>query len=247
MNPGDGSQEHRYWREMLGAYVLGVLDEEQRTALQAHLDGCEECRAEVRELEPVAAALAEVDPRLFETEEPRPPADLLERTLSRVEQARQTEDELQRRRRNRLLRRSAFAAVAAALLIAIGSFALVPKITGPPLEPVAFSETPPGVEAEANLIDHTWGTETILVVSGLEDGKTYELALRNEDGASVPSGAFIGTGDQPVECRMNAALLREEATGLEVRTTEGDLVLEADLPEEAPDQSAILTPRVRTG
>ncbi|HEV8044589.1 MAG TPA: zf-HC2 domain-containing protein [Rubrobacter sp.] len=247
VTPGDGSQEHRYWREMIGAFVLGELDEEQRTALQAHLDGCEECRAEVRELEPVAAALAEVDPRLFETEEPRPPADLLERTLSRVEQARQTEDELQLRRRNRLIRRSAFAAVAAALLVVIGSFALIPKITGPPLEPVAFSETPPGVEAEANLIDHTWGTETILVVSGLEDGKTYRLTLRNEDGEAVPSGAFIGTGDQPVECRMNAALLREEATGLEVRTTEGDLVLEADLPEEAPDQSAILTPRVRTG
>ena len=247
MNPGDGSQEHRYWREMIGAYVLGVLDEEQRTALRAHLDGCEQCRAEVRALEPVAEALAEIDPRLFEVEEPHPPSDLLERTLSRVEQARRTEDELQRRRRNRLLWRSAFAAVAATLLIVIGSFVLVPMIAGPPLEPVAFSETPPGVEAEANLIDHTRGTETILVVSGLEDGKTYELALRDEDGAYVPSGAFIGTGEQPVECRMNAALLREEVTGLEVRTTEGVLVLEADLPEEAPDQGALSTSRIRSG
>lgn len=232
------SEDHRYWREMLGAYVLGELDEEQRTALQAHLDGCEQCRAELAELRPLVGALDEVDPRLFETEEPLPPADLLERTLSRVEQARRTEDELQRKRRNRLIRRSAFATVAAALLVAIGVFALLPKITGPPLEPVAFSEAPPGVEAEASLIDHTWGTETILVVSGLEDGETYRLTLRDEDGEAVPSGAFIGTGDQPVECRMNAALLREEATGLEVRTTDGDLVLGADLPEEAPDQGA---------
>lgn len=245
MNPGDGSQEHRYWREMIGAYALGELDEEQRTALQAHLDGCERCRAELAELRPVVVALAEADPRLFETEEPRPPAGLLERTLSRVEQARRTEDELQRRRRNLLIRRSVFAA--AALLVAIGLFALVPKITGPPLEPVAFSEVPADVEAEANLIDHTWGTETVLVVSGLEDGETYRLTLRDEDGEAVPSGAFIGTGDQPVECRMNAALLREEATGLEVRTTEGDLVLGADLPEEAPDQSATSTSRVRSG
>jgi hypothetical protein len=239
VNPGDGSQEHRYWREMLGAFVLGDLDEEQRAALQAHLDGCDQCRAELAELRPVVAALAEVvNPGLFETEEPRPPADLLERTLSRVGQARRTEDELRRKRRNRLIRRAAFAAVAVALLVAIGLFALVPKITGPPLEPVAFSEAPAGVEAEANLIDHTWGTETILVVSGLEDGETYRLTLRDEDGEAVPSGAFIGTGEQPVECRMNAALLREEATGLEVRTAEGDLVLGADLPEKTPDQGA---------
>ena len=247
MNAGDGSQEHRYWREMLGAYVLGELDEEQRAALRAHLDGCERCRAELAELGPVAEALADADPRLFESEEPRPPADLLERTLARVDQARRAQDELQRRRRRRMLRRSAFATVAAALLIAIGSFALVPKITGPPLEPVAFSETPPGVEAEANLIDHTWGTETILVVSGLEDGKTYRLILRDEEGEAVPSGAFIGTGDRPLECRMNAALLREEATGLEVRTAGGDLVLEADLTEEAPDQAAKSTGGVRGG
>ncbi len=238
MNPADGSREHRYWREMIGAFLLGELDEEQRTALQAHLDGCDQCRAELAELRPVVAALAEVNPGLFETEEPRPPVDLLERTLSRVGQARRTEDELRRLRRNGLIRRAALATVAAALLVAIGLFALVPKITGPPLEPVAFSEVPAGVEAEANLIDHTWGTETILVVSGLEDGETYRLTLRDEDGEAVPSGAFIGTGEQPVECRMNAALLREEATGLEVRTAEGDLVLGADLPEKTPDQGA---------
>ena len=116
------------------------------------------------------------------------------------------------------------------------------------MEPVAFSGAPPGVEAEASLIDHTWGTETVLVASGLEDGQTYELTLRDEDGGAVPSGAFIGTGDKPIECRMNAALLREEATGLEVRTAEGDLVLDADLPREAPDlRAAASTVRVRGG
>ena len=146
-----------------------------------------------------------------------------------------------------LLRRSAFASAAAALLVAFGLFAVVPKVTGPPMEPVAFSGAPPGVEAEASLIDHTWGTETVLVASGLEDGETYRLTLRDEDGGAAPSGTFIGTGDRPLECRMNAALLREEATGLEVRTAEGDLVLEADLPEGAPGQAATPTGLVRGG
>lgn len=73
VNPAEGPNEHRHWREMLGAYVLGELDEERQAALQAHLDGCEHCRAQLREIEPVAAALAEADPRLFGAEEPRPP------------------------------------------------------------------------------------------------------------------------------------------------------------------------------
>ena len=247
MNPHDDPDGHRRWREMLGAYVVGDLGGEERAALQAHLDGCGECRAEVRELEPVAAALAEADPRLFGAEEPRPPADLLEQTLSRVEHARRFGDELQRRRRNRLIGRSAFAAAAAALLVAVGLFAVVPGVTGPPMEPVAFSGAPAGVEAEADLIDHTWGTETVLVVSGLEDGETYELVLRDEEGGAVPSGAFIGTGEKPIECRMNAALLREDATGLEVRTAGGDLVLEADLPAGAPDQAATTSPGLVRG
>lgn len=133
------------------------------------------------------------------------------------------------------------------MLVAVGLFAVVPEVTGPPMEPVAFSEAPAGVEAEASLIDHTWGTETVLVASGLEDGETYRLTLRDEDGEAVPSGAFIGTGERPLECRMNAALLREDATGLEVRTAEGELVLEADLPEGPPDQAATSTGLVRGG
>lgn len=247
VNPGDGPQEHRRWREMLGAYALGLLDDEERAAVRAHLDGCEDCRAELREIEPVAAALSEADPGLFEAEEPRLPAGLLERTLSRVERARRDEEEWRRGRRNRLIRRSGFVAAAAAVLVAVGLFALVPRIAGPPMEPVVFSEAPAGVEAEASLIDHTWGMETVLVVSGLEDGETYRLNLLDEDGRAVPSGAFIGTGDNPIECRMNAALLREETAGLEVRTSGGELVLDADLPEQAPDQAETPTGRFSGG
>jgi hypothetical protein len=59
MTPPEGC--HRY-REQIGALVLGKLDGGELEALRAHLDGCPYCQAEVRELEPVVAALADADP-----------------------------------------------------------------------------------------------------------------------------------------------------------------------------------------
>ena len=50
----------------------------------------------------------------------------------------------------------------------------------------------------------------------------------------MPSGAFTGTGESPVECTLNAPLLREDVAGLEVRSANGDLMLYAEVPEDAP-------------
>ena len=161
-----------------------------------------------------------------------PPPDLIDGILAQVGRERQLRKRRQRRRR---VGRSILATAAAALFVAIGFFALPPLISpGPPLEQVTFSETAAGVEAHANLIAHTWGTETKLVASGLRDGQTYKVALVSGDGALVPSGAFIGTGESPMECNLNAPLLREDVAGLEVRSANGELMLYAELPEDAP-------------
>ena len=74
MTPPEGC--HPY-REQIGAFLLGKLDGGELEAMQAHLDGCPVCRAEVRELEPVVAALADADPDRI-AGDPRPPGDLEE-------------------------------------------------------------------------------------------------------------------------------------------------------------------------
>ena len=231
LNPGGIiPEEHRHWREMLGTFVLGRLEEGERVALQAHLDGCAECRAEVEELWPVAGALAEASPEHVGDAE-APPPGLIGGILVQVGRERQLRKRRQRRCR---VGRSILAAVAATF-VAIGFFALPPLISpGPPFERVAFSETAAGVDADANLVAHTSGTETKLVASGLRDGQTYKVALVGGDGTLVPSGAFIGTGESPVECNLNAPLLREDVAGLEVRSANGDLMLYAEVPEDAP-------------
>lgn len=215
-------EDHGRFREMIGAFLLGDLDDEERAAVQAHVDGCPACQDEIRELRPVVEALSDASPEAL-AEGPSPPANLEERTFARISEDR-------RARRRERLRRSAFAAAAAVALVA-AALAVVPRLLAPevPLEPVSFSTTAPGVNAEANLVAHTWGTETKLVASGLDDDQTYRVVLLTEDDTRVSSGSFIGTGDEEIECSLNAALSRSRATALEVRSSDGDLILGADL------------------
>ena len=41
-------EEHNRYREQIGAFLLGKLDEGERTALQEHLNSCPVCQAEER-------------------------------------------------------------------------------------------------------------------------------------------------------------------------------------------------------
>lgn len=218
------NHHHRY-RELLISSLFDELGEEERIEFQNHLDGCEVCQADLRELRPVVVALENAAPEDARDELPAPPKNLETRTFARIG------SEARGRRRQRLYTWTAAAAAAAVLVVVAGLVALVPLFGGPPTEPVAFSQVSSGVEAEASLIAHTWGTETVLVAEGLENGRTYEVTLTSADGAEVPSGTFVVTGEGPIECNLTAALLRENATRLRVLADGGEPVLEADLPD----------------
>jgi len=70
--------DHRAWEEELAAYVLGALDAAERAAIEAHIDGCERCRADLRWIGAATEALpASVEPR-------EPPARLRRRLLATV-------------------------------------------------------------------------------------------------------------------------------------------------------------------
>ena len=50
---------HDEIRDLLEGYALWSLDDDERSVVEAHLAGCESCRATVRELETVVAAIPE--------------------------------------------------------------------------------------------------------------------------------------------------------------------------------------------
>ena len=213
---------HRELREQLGVFALGHGDAADRAAIQAHLDGCADCRAVLADLVPLHARLADVDPdRLDET--PAPPPGLRDAVLARIAaEQRQQPVRLADRRRSGLFVAGAAAAAAAAF----GLGWLVRPVPEPvPLEAVAVETRGPDVEATAGLVPHTWGMEVKLSGEGFTAGEVYRVTVTEKDGDVVPAGEFLGVGPAQLDCNLNSSVLREDAVGFAVLDAEGELVL----------------------
>lgn len=238
--------EHREIREMLGAYVLNALPEQASAWLRAHLDGCAACREELAEIAPLASALRLVDPDALSAV-PAPPADLGQRIAARIGEERVLAQARARRdaRRATAGRRSrqVLTAAAAAVLVlsALAAGAALGRATGPqvtasptapplPVEDILLRSADPSVDVDkAVVVAHTWGVEAKFEASGLDAGQVYRAAFRSDDGRLLPAGEFIGVGGKALKCNMQAALLRDDATGFVVTDKDGRTVLTAEL------------------
>jgi len=76
--------EQLHDHSQLGAYVLGVLDEDEVRAVDEHLAGCEDCRRELADLVAMHDLLGEVPPEAFLDGPPEGGDLLLQRTLRQV-------------------------------------------------------------------------------------------------------------------------------------------------------------------
>lgn len=141
-----------------------------------------------------------------------------------------------RRRRTWWTPALAAACLVVGLVVGVGGANLFdrPVPSGPPgtlgaVEQITVSDDTAGVDVDAQLVAHTWGTEAYLEASGLDVGATYELVFVGADGTEFPAGEVLGT-DVQIVCRMNAAVLRGDTVRMELRDT-GDLVVaHAELP-----------------
>ncbi len=175
---------------MLGVVALGGADPDEALALRAHLDGCAECRAELRELTSVARALPLADVARATGGVAQPSDTLASQVLGRVAAERTV-------RRTRARRRyAAFGAVAAAIAAAIVAFVLVVPGSSAPGTRVVFASAP-GVTAQATLRARDAGTEVSFHVTGLPRGDYYWLWVTGEDGDRLAAGSFQGTGRGP--------------------------------------------------
>lgn len=216
---------HRALRESLGAYVLGHLDPPEEEAVRAHLSGCELCRIELAELQPVATALAGARRR------PITPAPTPRALQQRVTEA--VAAEAARRRRARLVRSvTALAAAAALVVVAVlGITTLIdrtPDAPVPEVVAVQIDSALPDVTATAGLIAHTWGVEVKLTTTGLPDGAEYEAVVLGEDGGEVPAGTFTAVADTTMLCNLQASVLRDQASGFEIRDRAGEVVISSN-------------------
>jgi hypothetical protein len=137
-------------------------------------------------------------------------------------------------------RRTALAVGAAAACMAVGAVgatalqgATERPVAGPPgtlgaVETIAFEESS-AFDVEGSVIAHTWGTETLLRATGFTAGESFDLVLVTDSGERLASGSFLGSTVE-IDCEMNAAVLRESVTAVEIVAAGGGVVASAELP-----------------
>jgi hypothetical protein len=209
------TDDHRDWKLSLGAFALGDLPADERAAVAAHLEGCAECRAELRSLGGVAALLPLADPARIEEPAVRPPADLGARIEAQIAAESAREGRQRRRRRFRLGVGGAVAATAVAAVLAL---AILPIGGGEssPAQEVHFASVPNGVNIKATLEPHAFGTEIQMYVKGIRSGTLCRVFLRDASGQTFSAGSFRYRWGDDSEAELSSALDLSQATQIGV-------------------------------
>jgi hypothetical protein len=201
----------RPYRESLGAYLLGGLADDERPGLEAHLEGCAECRAEADSLLGVASLLPHADPDRFGPA-PAPPAALGKRIAATI-----GAEKRKRRRRHRFrlgLGLSGAAAVATAAVLAV--LVLSESPGSGPEQRVAFRSLPTGVTISATLEPQAFGTEIRMYVKGVRSGTLCRVYMRGIGGTDVSAGTFRYRWGADTSAVLSAALDLSRARALVV-------------------------------
>ena len=172
----------------VGAYALGLLEDEDSTAFEAHLAHCPSCHAELAEFSPMKALLTGLEPvEAFDHTAERGVVDLLSRRAAAS------------RRRVRWT----VAVGAAACVAALGGglaagFAVAPNNPPPGTAVLAgqlHSATNPqnGVTGTVGLVTKTWGTYVSLDLADVRGPLECELIAVSRTGERrVVTGWVVG-------------------------------------------------------
>ena len=223
----DTTMDCREARLSLGVLVLGVIDPEERPALEAHLTVCERCSAELAELAVLPGLLHRLDPAAAASGLPAPSPSFQDRVVAagRVARARH-------RRRLVVALGTAAAVIAAALL--------VPGLLGggEPTQPVAgrsivVDRTDPqtSVHAKVTLARGDSGTQLTLVLGGVRPGEHCRLVARNAAGRHETAASWVATYTGSASVTGTTSFPRRSITSLQV--VRGDGVVLVSLPVPA--------------
>ncbi|MFE4309479.1 zf-HC2 domain-containing protein [Streptomyces sp. NPDC056891] len=202
------NRQQREEEELLGPYVLGVLDETDTRRLEAHVNDCAACREEVSALREMEAALGEVPPEAFLDGPPQGGDLLLQRTLRQM----RGESAKARNRRGGLIGLAAAAALAGVFWAGTATSGAGDPVALPPNPPptstTAPATPPPGTRV-ASATDATSGARmTVRVtpaaawvrvhaaVTGLPPGERCKLVVVGRDGSRTTAGSWV-VGEAP--------------------------------------------------
>lgn len=218
----------REWRELLGAHALGHLRGAERAGLEAHLEGCPECRAEMAALKPVVGMLPHADPARFGPA-PQPPADLGRRIEATIGEER-GRAQRQRRRTIRGFALGGAAATIAAVVLAV--FVFQGDGEGPTTQ-VKFAALPAGISIYATLEPHAYGTEIHMYVKGVPSGTLCRVSLRGPGGAAHSAGTFRYRWGDDSDAVLSSALDLSRTRAVVVRAGNRTFVGRVESPTTA--------------
>ena len=215
MNQHEKDRAHTRLRELLGPYVLGGLDSDDRAQLETHLPTCASCRDELATYAGLPALLRAGAP----TPAPRVTPDV---ALGDAIGALRTG-----RRRRRLL-----LTAAAAVVLVAGAGAGTAVILGPD-EPVSTRlalSAPAGVSATGatSLSAKPWGTSVDLDLRGLPQDEQFVAWLVSPEGERQQVATWGSTDNGEAHVTGAAALVPQDVAQVRVTDSDGNLVLSAE-------------------
>lgn len=244
--------------ETVGAYALGILDDAEATAFEAHLAGCEWCAQQLDELagmEPLLAALADMDsgsPAIGESLSAKPSPRMVTKLIDEVAERR-----AQKRRRAFYLVAAAAALIIGGPLVAVGATGgdsggnVTARPTSATPAKDAFdamgtklTATDGGskVTATVGVQEKSWGTDTVLELKNVKGPEKCSLIAVGKNGEretvsswSVPAWGYgipnakNEEAKKPLYVHGGAAFDLNDIEKFEVMTFEGDKLVEIDV------------------
>ncbi|GAA4240657.1 anti-sigma U factor RsuA [Actinomadura meridiana] len=213
----------------VGAYALGLLEDDDRRAFEAHLHGCAACQAELGDISGTAGILSS----LGEAEEEPPPAPVIDMVR-------------RRRRADRRSRRIAYAVGTSAAAVALAAGIGVGTILNddgtvqktPPVQAITgekfqASDASTGASGTVGLVDKGWGTQVGLELRGIKGPLRCQLEAVSRDGKRsvvagwrVPAKGYGVPGQpKPLVMQGGTGLTRSEISRFEVRLDGGRTLL----------------------
>jgi hypothetical protein len=201
-------------RDSLAVAATGRLEPAERAALGAHVDRCDACRSELRELTAVARMVEDADAdRVRSGERPLPRPELRHEVLARVATERAAR---LRRRRLGLAGAAAALVIVASLLVGV-VVQRTDEVPGDQVELDAARGVMTDARGSAVLEPQPWGTQIHLEVVGLEPGTEFEVWVLRLDDSRVPAGTFVAAAG-PTQVVAAAGLPPDQAQGVGLST-----------------------------
>ncbi|GGL72135.1 RNA polymerase subunit sigma [Streptomyces fumigatiscleroticus] len=243
--------------ETVGAYALGILDDAEATAFEAHLATCEWCAQQLDELagmEPMMAALADLPgagtPAIGESLSARPGPRLVEKLVDEVAERRAA-----KRRRGFYLVAAAAALIAGGPLVAVattggddGGRTTQAQESSPAKaafeimgDKVTATDPTTKVTATVAMGEKAWGTDTVVRLKNVTGPERCSLIAVGKNGEretvsswSVPNWGYgipnakTEQAKQPLYVQGGAAFKPNEIDHFEVMTFDGKQLVEVD-------------------